>query len=458
MNENGSNRFASISSEQLQNLQEHQQYSDATIKATKYGTDLWNKFLSSKSMLTRDFVCASTNEQDDLLSAFFASVRKNDGELLKKMSYDTLKYSLARYLRESLNINLFSSAFIKTSHVFKNMATIMKKCNKGVIDHHVEIIESDLQKVFNQINIMSPQELQWYVFIIIHLHLCKRGGENAENYTKTTFQTAVDSNGLEYIFQADDLMTKNNRESITERKTEGRIYAQPNWKEKCPLNCFKLYLSKLSSINRLWQKPKSNVLLTDSQWYFKQPIGKNYVYQFMTKISTYYRLSKSYTNHCLRVSSITILGRSFSENDIKKISGHNRTSSLHCYKRLNDHQKRDMAQTLSNAFRINNDISIDETIAATSSSLMQSNSANYGDISTIIIPTEKVPATESSLIEPSKNQLDTFADMPILQPEQPYTDSSNTIDQFTMANQQHNRNSAPVFYNCSNFTVQFHYH
>lgn len=448
------NRFANLGEGDLQKLQQEHRYSSNTTSTTAYAMRLFNEFLQNRRLLTSDLVLEDTANQDNIISQFFASVRKEDGNLMKRMTFETLKYGLSRHLRDKLNIDILSRGFVRTNHVFKNMAFIMKQENKGVVDHHDQISVVDLRRIFTSLKISSPQQLQWYVFIMLHIHLCKRGGENVENYNKDTFRIATDPDGYEYVYQAEDFITKNHRESSTDRACDGRMYAQPQWQEKCPVRCFKLYLNKLSSHERFWQRAKPDALYNDdSQWYYRQPIGKNGVSQFMKRASQFFDLSNNYTNHSLRVTSITILGRNFSETDIKTVSGHSRTSSLHSYKRLGDEQKRKMSHHISDSF-------VQETTTKIPKLTHECN------VTESLSTHSTVPAVVDDAI---------YKDMPVLEPEQPEQEVMPLdqmveppavirsmvipeVAQNAMNYGQRGSTNAPVFNNCANFTVNFHYH
>ena len=105
-------------------------------------------------------------------------------------------------------------------------------------------------------------------------------------------------------------LTKNNRDGTSDR-CEGGIIVETD-SEKCPIKVFSLYLSKLCpKSNFLWQlifKKQSN----DDRWYHRKA-GKDTIAQFMPKISEICGLSRRYTNHCLRATKCTFLGRNFSD-------------------------------------------------------------------------------------------------------------------------------------------------
>ena len=456
-------RFATIQPDELDHLTSRKLYSTNTSSSTTYAANMFHEFLSNQNLLTMDFVMLNTQEQDQLVASFFTSLRRKDGDLLKRMSFNTIKYALSRYLNENYQIKILDSSFSSTNTALYNMSIIMKQSNKGFINHYEQIPDRELHKIFNEIDVKNPQQLQWYVFIIIQLHFCKRGCENIEKYTKSTFAITEDNDGTKYIYQSTDEMTKNNRQDTTEKVTNGRVYEQPTWNEKCPVKCFQFYCSKLSNINRLWQRAKPNCPFTETQWYTAQPIGVNTIARFMKNISAHFQLSKSYTNHCLRVSSISILGRSFEENDIKTVSGHSTTSSLGIYKRVGEPIKRKMADTLSN--------SLNTVTTETSNHQLSYNSSHFRNLpgpstaptnftthhpeSQTIYKNLKfhnpLPVSSSRNDKIVSYSSTDFSDMPVLSPQQDIL----TAQELKSKNSKPLNQCLPALYGCSNFTINF---
>lgn len=344
-------RFASYD----QVIEKEQLYSTRTNYATNYAGKAFLEYLESNNMTPGDFVCLSNDDQDGAIAKFFGTIRKKDGDMMKKMSFNSMKYALVRFIRKEYNIEILDATFKKTETVLRNIAVRMKHENKGYIKHYDQIPDEELAKFFRELNVNNAEHLQWYIFVLLQIHFCKRGSENVAYYTKDTFGIQTDAEGQEFIYQKTDELTKNRRENDTEMGPQGRIYSKPTWGDKCPVTCFRKYLNRLSNNNRLWQRVSSSYSPISRVWYTQQPIGVNTVSQFMRKISQQFGMSRIFTNHCLRVSSISILGRCFDENDIKTISGHSSSSSLGIYKRVDEAKKRRMANTLSSVFNDRSD-------------------------------------------------------------------------------------------------------
>ena len=117
---------------------------------------------------------------------------------------------------------------------------------------------------------------------------------------------------------------------------------------KCPVGAYKKYVAKLSpSCPFLWQHVVPQKVGTE-HWYARK-MGHNSTKDFMKKISSLCGLSQTFTNHSLRTSACTILGRKFSDIEVKSVSRHKSLTSLQIYKRVHHDKKVEMAASLSNA-------------------------------------------------------------------------------------------------------------
>lgn len=147
-----------------------------------------------------------------------------------------------------------------------------------------------------------------------------------------------------------DYMTKNHREGDTTKSTEAFIVQTGDL--RCPVALIRHYLSLLNADNPfLWQKPNASYGADPtSKWYCNSKIGENTMAKMMGRISTLCNLSRQYTNHCVRATAITVLGRSYQENDIRTLSGHKSVNALGIYKRTSNETMTSMSLTLHNSF------------------------------------------------------------------------------------------------------------
>ena len=89
----------------------------------------------------------------------------------------------------------------------------------------------------------------------------------------------------------------------------------------------------------------------DSVWYYNSPVGKHTLSQTMASISKKSKLSKLYTNHSIRASTITSLDHeAFEARHIMRTSGYKSEASIRNYSsRLRESKKREISSTLSRA-------------------------------------------------------------------------------------------------------------
>lgn len=109
-------------------------------------------------------------------------------------------------------------------------------------------------------------------------------------------------------------------------------------------------MSKLNP-NRedLWQKPRRQVDGNDAVWYVNQVVGKDPLNDAMKKLSHNAKLSKVYTNHCIRATVMGIFDEhEFASRHIMFFSGHKSESSIKQYARnIPTKTKRAMSKSLA---------------------------------------------------------------------------------------------------------------
>jgi len=86
----------------------------------------------------------------------------------------------------------------------------------------------------------------------------------------------------------------------------------PSGNPRCPVASFLKYLSKLNPMNLyLWQRPKASfkhhACEDDPIWYENAAVGHNSLGEMMTNMSKLARLSRIYTNNCIRGTYVSIL-------------------------------------------------------------------------------------------------------------------------------------------------------
>lgn len=121
----------------------------------------------------------------------------------------------------------------------------------------------------------------------------------------------------------------------------------------CPVKTYDLYTSRLDPRqNRLWQQPKTGVTWNDEIWYTVMPLGKMKIQDLMPTLYTEASLSKRYTNHCIRATTINILGRNFATRKVMRWTGHKSEDSIRSYAhKTSTKEKHEMSGALDVAIR-----------------------------------------------------------------------------------------------------------
>ena len=310
----------------------------STEYKTQHAVKLLKEFLGSLADRIEEL---NNIELDDTLTKFFASIRKKNGQLLKRNSIFGIRYGLARYFKrfglEKPDI-INGDNFTRSNDIFNCVLKKLKETGNGTTVHHNEISKHDLLAITQNLDPSTPTQLQLLVWFYIQLYLCKRGNENNTEMKKDSLVVRVNNAGRRYIIKTRDELLKNRRQNEVE-EFGGLIFETQN--ERCPVALFQSYLSKLNPKNDfLWQVPKDTYVTEDQCWYQNKKYGHNQISKFMKRISAICQLSKIYTNHCLRVSFISITAEKFSENEIMAVSGHKSVSGLGIYKRIRDEKKK----------------------------------------------------------------------------------------------------------------------
>lgn len=108
-------------------------------------------------------------------------------------------------------------------------------------------------------------------------------------------------------------------------------------------------MQQIKDIPHLFPKPSKLKSKKMKTWYTKnQKVGKNTIDTLMSDLSGTFKLSRRYTNHCIRVTMVTVLKeKGFSNSDICKYTGHKDPKSVDRYSRKRrDEDFHDMSTAL----------------------------------------------------------------------------------------------------------------
>jgi hypothetical protein len=418
-------------------------YMKSTLKNNKYAEKLLRDYCLLKGY--NYDIEMNSEKWDQILCLFYASLKKFDGTTFNSSSLKSIRYSISRLLHQKLNNDILKDAsFVKSNEVFSALMKKLKNEGKGSSKHFNVVEKEDLQKI-QELNASSPVELQWKVWVSIMLHFLNRGMENMHNLMKNDLIINEDANGKKCL-RLRDFLTKNHQGTNNKPSTEAVMYSTLD--DNCPVALIEHYMTKLNPKNEyFWQKPKLNVNCEASVWYHNQKIGVNKISKFMTDISLHLKMSRKYTNHCLRATGITTLGKNFQDTEISSFSGHKSLNALSIYKRTSNEIKESMSGMLHNSIFEGSsksltslpDIQIKKVIPSQSTSSPKDNVD--GEVFTSIDINETIPSKLTNLTE-NRDQLDEWVNE---------IDLDNLVPAQQVLQPQHALQS--LFSNCSNISI-----
>ncbi len=272
-------------------------------------------------------------------------MRTKTGKVYSKSGYINIRSGLNRYLsspphNRELNI-MQDKPFVTANKVLKGQ--LRKNKQDGLVKTHRRsaISKSDLEILGTKYFVLSkvesdPTVLQHKVFYDLVYYMGRRGREGLYELKKDSFDITVES-GCIVIRMAYTEATKRGQGDETGQNADDPDDENGIFEQKgdplCPVRSFKLYLSKLNPANdKFFQRPRAKVSENDDCWYTKQVVGRNSIGEFMKVISKEAGLSKIYTNHCIRKTTITALVRTGQNHMmIPAVSGHKNIESLRKY-------------------------------------------------------------------------------------------------------------------------------
>jgi hypothetical protein len=345
--------FASCSSAQLSSY-EKQSFAKKTEYAIAGAERIFKDFLKTKKIETIPTDKPTVNM---LLKEFWPSLRTIKNEEYKASSLLTLRQNLRLVFSMKYQMEIIKDTEMDHNLVFENYLKDLKKRGNGCVTHHREVSTEDLQLIVSKLDINHPQQLQWLTWFYLHLYLCRRGVENSYSLKKTDI--IIEQRGITSIIRLKNDETKNHKEVGEDEENGGVICSVPN-NLKCPVYVIKTYLNHLhSKCDSLWQRPKASVINPETCWYYNAPVGHNFLKNMLKSISIFCSTSTVYTNHCLRVSSCSLLGvAGYSDLDIQSVSRHKSVSSLGIYKRVKIDKKMKMSDSVSSTIGVRHDVNL----------------------------------------------------------------------------------------------------
>lgn len=339
----------------------------ATARATKWGLNKWNAWLTRRNNLHCDFYTIDANDLNVLLRKFYAELRPEKKHIqndLTPSSLSGIRAALHRTItsppyNRSMNI-ISGTEFTTANNMFTAKCKQYVKNGNPKPQHKPPISDSDMKLLgqYFQRWQTDPVILQETVWFMLCFHFGRRGREGWAQMTIDSLVVAeetVGENQIKYVKENKTEQTKNHQGGARQKEQD---YSSRNMYGH-GVEVFEFYLHKLDKkCQRLFQKANKNLHQTsDSTWFAPQPLGKTSLSNMMQSISRKSSLSKVYTCHSVRASTITTLFQAgASAQMIMQVTKHKNESSLNHYvSGLSSDQNRWCNSILQNALGSSND-------------------------------------------------------------------------------------------------------
>lgn len=280
----------------------------------------------------------SDEELDSFLWRFYAEVRSKDGEEYSRSTLLGMRNAVERQLSlHDRHLKIAKNPVFKRSNkMLESKLKVLRKAGKENVQHKPIIDGVDLQKAIQSpfTSPDNPQGLLRRVWFFITLHWCRRGCEGQRFLRRDSFGFEKDAEGQEYAYITHQVASKNHQGGFEDKPSDETMTRVYNTGQRGDAFwCLKYYLSKLNPHQEaFFQRPRPSAQATELVWYENKPIGVNKLSSMMKEISVGAKLSKVYTNHCIRASAITLLANNnIPSRHIMSVSGHTNEQSLASY-------------------------------------------------------------------------------------------------------------------------------
>jgi hypothetical protein len=150
----------------------------------------------------------------------------------------------------------------------------------------------------------------------------------------------------------------------------------------CPVKSFQKYISKLNpSCEAFLQRPAAKFHKRDI-WYVNAPLGIHTIATMLKNISSEAGLAHSYTNHCVKATTGTVLKKAgLANRDIMAVTGHKNVASLDSY--IADPYLNERAKMSSILGSYGKDQSTSKVVAISAAPATVTSASDYKQVDTI---------------------------------------------------------------------------
>ena len=161
--------------------------SKSTKRCIARSVDSFRSFLGEDSAFER-FPMDKLNEN---LRLFFASLRTNDGNHMKKAFITNIRYGISKYLKENCSIDISNDVeFTSSKDVFRTVLIGLKKKVYAGTDHKPVISHEDLMKMYRTDNFVintTPYGLNKKSSLTLHF-ICVEGVRKTKDQCQKNFR------------------------------------------------------------------------------------------------------------------------------------------------------------------------------------------------------------------------------------------------------------------------------
>lgn len=299
----------------------------------------------------QEFELLPAEDLAKLLERFYGEACTKEGRTYSRSSLIGIRAGINRHIQgvpylQPTNI-ITDKQFVFANKILLGRAKISLRNRRNEAPKQISAITpEDIKKMYSSgvLSNKNSVSLQNKVFFEIYMHFVRRGRERLHDFKRNSFVFKKDEDsGLEYVTLAAN--EKYKRNNGTEKDL--RMYSIPSDADYCPVRSLKFYLSKLHPENEaFFQPPKVDAPDYLPIWYYKRSLGMNTLAGKMKAISNEGKLSQTYTNHCIQITSKTVLAKSPLNKNDSTTEKSDSENVLPCNRYTSNQLRRDMSRTL----------------------------------------------------------------------------------------------------------------
>ena len=348
-------RFPVVSSEEITEINESAA-SKNTKRTTQTWLTVWRKWCAARNIDDK-IECFSPQALDEILTKFYAEVRKKDGSEYEPDSLRVMQASLDRYLRQKNYPDSIISGreFRKSQETLNSKAKVLRCQGKGKRPNRAQPYSRVDEEIFwteGKLGNHNGVALTNVNFKNLSEHMGFRGRQDHYNAYVEDFTILQMADG-EKVVQFEENPTKTRQGGL---RNKTRSSPQQMWctdgGEKDPVRLFEEWITHRPEAMKnsgplylaIIPRPTTNV------WYAKSRMGEHRISQIMKSIASCLpeECTKKITNHSTRKTVVAKLKEAGQpRHKIIQVTGHARESSLDDYDEITESERRQLSHIAS---------------------------------------------------------------------------------------------------------------